>query len=90
MINLDEMKEKMKRVQLNEDMLDLVSGGISQKTADFLSVAMNDHVTHDDMVQCVTDIKNLYGDSAFEYWFGGDSLADIIDVIDQHFADRQV
>ena len=78
------MKEVKGRIQLSDEMLDLVSGGASLETSYFIQFCREKNLTCD---EALNNAHALFADvtGASEELFGGDSLADVLEAVQQAY-----
>ncbi len=78
------MKKVKGRMLLSDEMLDLVSGGASLETSYFIQFCREKNLTYD---EALNNAHALFADvtGASEELFGGDSLADVLEAVQQAY-----
>ncbi len=88
-MNLEEMRQKKGRVRLDDDLADLVSGGISADTVQWIATSYKEHWSQEYFVEFVDYVRNEYGNDVFSDMFGGDTYEEVIGAHDKFFRAAQ-
>ena len=78
------IKKEKGRVKLDDEVLDLVSGGASLETSYFIQYCKGKNLTCD---EALNNVNALFTDvaGAGDELFGGDSLADVLEAVNQAY-----
>ena len=85
MMNLEEMKSRKGRTKLDEDALELVSGGASTQTAEWLATAKAEKWGQEHFIEFVDYVLAEYGPAVFNDLFGGDTYEEIMNTQKKFF-----
>lgn len=85
MMKLEEMKQKKGRMRLDDDLADLVSGGVSADTVQWIATSYTEHWSQEYFVEFVDYVMSEYGQAVFNDMFGGDSYEEVIGAHDKFY-----